>query len=149
MVKYLLQKFVEYNKVLNERDITYSTPLDLACIQGFDRINNQVDLKGKKINNHACSYRFYIVKILLSPIKEPSLNINAKPRLLNGKLIDEGKENGDKPKIRKQHFTLTYKELRKGANSPLHWAIYWADYDLAHLLIKENPMLLFWTNKKE
>ena len=44
-------------------------------------------------------------------------------------------------------INIRYNQLPKKTNTPLHWAIYWADYDLAHLIIHENPKLLFFVNE--
>lgn len=83
MVEELLDKYVEHKVPLDSRDITYSTPLDLACTRGFDRISKQLYEEGEMKKNSYCTYRYWIVKKLLSPIKETKNKKFAKKKPLD------------------------------------------------------------------
>jgi len=118
----LIKMFLEEKLPLDSTDDSGSTPLDLACMQGFDLIEDQFHLNGPKRGGRFCTYRYHIVKALLEV------------------------ENSLKKKI----SSLDRQEYKNCTlNSPLHWAIYWGDYDLAELLIRENPLMLFMINKDD
>ena len=74
-----------------------------------------------KLVSHKYTYRYKIAKMLLNA----SYPGSAAKKIIN----------------------IKYNKLPRKTNTPLHWAIYWADYDLAHLIIHENPKLLFFVNE--
>jgi len=124
IVEILIEMMIENNMSLEPLDSSKCTPLDLACIQGFDRIEHQFNIEegAETKEGKICTFRYFIVKKLLE-----ATNPVTKERLI----------------------TLKYNRYRWGVNCPLHWAIYWADYDLAELIIKANPKLLFYVNKDD
>ena len=45
-------------------------------------------------------------------------------------------------------FQLSIDRLKQGTNNPLHWAIFRQDLQLANLIFRRNPLLLFMLNDK-
>jgi len=117
----IIKMFIENGLPLNSKDQNSCTPLDCACIRGFDLISDVLDLKRPTVNGTPATYRYWIVKALLSA------------------------RNKDGARLVK----IKYDEIRPGSYSPLHWAIYWADIDLSRLLVIENPKLLFFVNDRD
>jgi len=103
---------------INVRDTNGDTPLELACIRGFD--GNPDDIY-EYDNGYKVSRRFRVTQMLLEY------------------------KNG----AGKQEITIKFDELKKGLNSPLHWAIYWTDIDLADIVYQECPEQIFWINKHD
>ena len=99
--------FIEANLSIKVGDISNETPLDLACVRGFDQVEDQFDKKNRLESGAEATYRYHIVKMLLEQVDK-----NGKPMI-----------------------SINYRDFKTGANCPLHWAIYWADYHLAKLLI--------------
>ena len=109
---WLIEMFIENGLSLTTRDNTGSTPLDLACIRGYNRIEDMIDEKRPMPDGVTiCSYRFHIVSMLLAA----------------------------KDKDGNRLVTIKRGELPSKINCPLHWAIYWGDYHLAKILIQECP----------
>ena len=99
-------------------DVNRDTPLDLACIRGFDmhatemyKDENFYPEKPEGQRSKYTSKRFQVVKRLL-----------------------EYKDYKDRIV-----FDITKKTCRKFMNTPLHWAIYWTDLELAELVFCEFP----------
>ena len=66
MSQWLIEMFVENNLSLKRRDNTGSTPLDLACIQGYNNIEDMIDEKRPDADGVTVfSYRFHVVRLLL------------------------------------------------------------------------------------
>ena len=42
---------------------------------------------------------------------------------------------------------LLLKNFKREANTPMHWAIYWSDKQLAQYLVQQNPLMLFSLNE--
>lgn len=121
LVKDLISKFITHKISLNSPDVNNATPLMLACIQGFDSLDQIMnkDIEVKK--GYYASHRYHVVKMLLNAVD------------LKGK----------------RAVSIDYSKLRRKINCPLHWAIYWGDYYLSKLLIYENPKLVFFENEKK
>lgn len=120
MVKDLISKYIECRMNLSPKDSNGATPLDLACVRGFSDINKITNYDIKLVPEGYASHRYHIVKMILA----------AKNRLGQSKVH------------------ITYDSLEKKSNCPLHWAIYWADYTLANLLIQKSPKLIFFENER-
>lgn len=112
----LLNKFKENGLPINTKDINGDNPLELACIRGFDE--NQDEKIHDEELGRSVSPRFKVAKLLIDY---------------------RGKDGEDE-------ITIQYDKLRKGLNSPLHWAIYWTDIDLADCVYQECPKQIFWLN---
>ena len=105
----IILKELRENKVRALRhDVNGDTPLDLACIRGFDARENEMY---KQEDGTYTSKRYQAVKRLLE-YKD-----------WNGKIV----------------FDIDKTTIRKKMNTPLHWAIYWTDIDLAELVFCEFP----------
>jgi ankyrin repeat protein len=99
-------------------DVNGDSPLDLACIRGFDAKEDEDFLdenfwpdKPEGERQHYTSKRFQVVKKLLTYIDHEGISI----------------------------FTINEKTIRRGMNTPLHWAIYWTDIELAEVVFCEFP----------
>ena len=109
-------------------DVNGDSPLDLACIRGFD-VNETEKHKDENYYPDAeigfkskyTSKRYQVVKRLLE-YKDH-----------NGKIV----------------FDITKGTCRKRMNTPLHWAIYWTDLELAELVFCEFPAQIFFPNKDD
>lgn len=122
MTEKLVQMYKQEGISLEQLDNSNSTPLELACIRGFDLIEDQIYLTGPLRAGRHSSYRYFIVKILL-----------------------ESRDKNEKCLV-----TLERDKYRDHSiYSPLHWAIYWGDFDLAELIIQENPLMLFMINRND
>ena len=117
----ILSRLLERNKTLeipsNTKDVNGDSPLDLACVRGFDQNKNEYYTDPN--TREDTSKRFVVVKLLL----------------------DYRNWYGRK------EFKITIEGLVKGLNSPLHWSIYWADLHLANLVYNECPDQIFWKNR--
>lgn len=45
-----------------------------------------------------------------------------------------------------REFQIKFERLKKGQNSPLHWALYWVDIHLTNLVFDECKDQIFWLN---
>ena len=113
--------FIEHKLSIKPRDNAGETPLDLACIRGFDQEDDQNYKKKRLEGGEEATYRYHIVKMLL----------------------EQTDKNG------KQLINIKYRNYQNGSNCPLHWTIYWADYHLSKLFIETNPRLLFLVNSQD
>jgi ankyrin repeat protein len=114
----LLKLSYEEEVSIDTRDINGDTPLELACIRGFDGSQEE---SFTREDGYVVSRRFKVAQQLLEYVNK----------------------NGE------QEITIEYRKLKKGLNSPLHWAIYWTDIDLAELVYKECQEQIFWVNKHD
>lgn len=109
-------------------DVNGDSPLDLACIRGFDAHDKEQYLdenyypdKPEGSRSRYTSKRYQIVKRLLVFRDYKGGNV----------------------------FDITKDTIRKKMNTPLHWAIYWTDIDLAELVFCEFPAQIFYPNKDD
>lgn len=116
IMRMLLNLFRTHEIKTNSKDKNGDTPLDLACTRGFDM--NESETYTDILTGESFSKRFVIVRSLLKY----------------------------KNKLGKKEYFIKFKKLRKGMNSPMHWAIYWSDIHLTNLVYEECRDQIFWTN---
>lgn len=121
-VKELVRLFKAHRLGLDEDDGNGSTPLELACVKGFNVVTDVREMDMPDVEGEKASYRYWIVKELLAAEGEA------------GEKLVHIRAGGGR---------------REGNYGPLHWAIYWADLELANLLVTHNPMLLFIENYRD
>jgi len=119
VMELLLEAHRKENIPINLLDMNKDDAIYLACIRGYQEIPKET-YKSKDENgkDSVTSKRFQCVRMLLN--------------YRNSKGVQE--------------LFINKKSLRKGLNSPLHWAIYWADLELAKLTYDCYPDQLFWIN---
>lgn len=127
-VKYLLERYRETNESLDQRDKNGDTPLNLACIRGYDGDEDET----------------WTTQPDSEDLEKNTGNEENK----------ESSETAGKPYTTSARYEIVRLLLRQGANlkrrdnlnSPLHWAIYWADLHLASILYEFYPNQVIWTN---
>ena len=117
VLKILLRNYQELDLSIDQPDINGDNPLELACIRGYDARKTEYYFD-KKLG-YRTSKRYKVVSMLLDY------------------------RNSDM----EQEIFIKVEKLKKDANTPLHWAIYWSDIDLASLVFEQCPGQIFNMNK--
>ena len=118
IVSMLIDAYVKEGIPLTLKDAKGYSAVELAAVRGFKFEGSSKVLSAK---GKLISRRYMVIEQFFSAI-EPLTN--------------------------KVLFRLEIKNLKKKVNSPMHWAIYWADMELAELLYYHNPLILFTLNEK-
>lgn len=117
IMEILLEKSKINEIPINATDVNGDDPVNLACIRGFDERVDE-QVFDEEIGRYV-SRRFKVAKLLLDYRAKDGTN----------------------------ELVIRYDKLRKGLNSPLHWAIYWTDIDLADYVYQECREQIFWMNQ--
>ena len=171
IVKFLVNIHREFGVNVDPKDRNGDTPLYLACVYGFGSDENEIYIEEDSTETNSPTGE----KKLESKNEKEEKQDEDKDE---GKDKDEDKEDEEKlPELsepdsshpsqpakaakRSQWRTTPRFEIvrllllegaeirrREGLNSPLHWAIYWADADLSKLLYEFYPNQVTWTNSE-
>ena len=55
VVRFLIEIYIKESRSLEKQDWNFATPLDLACIRGFDRIEKMIAKEENEVYGHLVS----------------------------------------------------------------------------------------------